>query len=228
MSNNQDINKIIEEQDLESKHESLLKLQERLSNEGLDITEPNDVAIKKKNIWNQRNIIVFSFVFILLISGILIPLLLRTNPKEQIRYCTIEDYTIVDTDSTIQQYAIQTNKNILFFDWTDKADFCFGQQYILNSTNETICVSEETIDFEGVTININITDNKTELDFLENYTNICQLKETVNSVVVMWSKGMSVSYAKFEHNGYIYYFKVSDAPTENYILELINELLKVN
>lgn len=227
MAKKQDINSLIEAQDKELKSRSLANLQNKLAENNEDTSQPNQNVLVKKAFWQKRNIAIISVLFLIVLLSILIPLLLhKNNPVDEFRYCSESDYYVEDSEQSIGQYASANEKNILYFDTETKFELLLSQQYKLNTTNEIICLNEELIG-EDYIFSLCVTDNLTELDFSRNYAEICSLKKQMKSTEIYYGADTVNSYAKLEYDGYIYYLKVFDNSSEDYILGLVSELLGV-
>lgn len=147
-------------------------------------------------------------------------------PESEFRYCTSADYESVASNITVKDYALQAQKNWLCFDeWYQTTESLTNYQYRLKKTGEVICYREMIVDPSmGCEINLYITDNKTEIDFLA-------LDESTNSqseikgITVEWRSSTDKAFANFEYEGYIYYLKISEPPDNNYVLSLAEQLI---
>ena len=228
MFRERDIHRLIEEQEQETKKRIWLKIQAKLSEQGIDITQSSKTVSPKRG-WSFGKIVaVFSVVLVVAISSVLLPILLTNNVENTYRYCSKDEYYVEETTLTIGQYASQENLSILSFDWYEKADFSSGMHYKLKSTNEIICLFEEVIDYDGAIVTLQITDNKTMLDYLEIYDEICLQKDNCGSVEIIWAMGANSSYAKFEYDNYLYFLRVDDAIAPDYVLSLAKTLIGSN
>lgn len=222
MAKDQDIHKIIERQDPDGKAKSWEKLQIKLAEAGEDVSTDKPATVKKP-FWTRRNIAFISVAVVLILSGILIPLLLPREPE--IRYCTLNDYHVLETEQYISEYATQNNKSMLYFDWKDGAERVIGQQYLLNDTDEAICWYEDGFDAEGVMLYYYVAEKKYDLDILSNYKIICSKINTIDKTEVLYGINTNYLYAMFKHGNYSYYVQVDDAPDEDYIFTVVQKLL---
>ncbi len=182
----------------------------------------NTLAINSKKIY----IPIVSVLAVLAVVLILIFTLKPNSPVDDIRYCSKTEYTTNDTKQTLKEYSLETNKDLLYFDWYDETEFCKDEIFQLNSTNEIICFKESIVDIEtGCKIDISVTDNRTVIDFLEDFENSCLLTHTFNDIEIKWGGNKFKSKATFEYESNIYYMTLSDPFEENYIITLIEQLL---
>jgi len=223
MAKDQKIHQIIERQDLDGKEKTLEKLQIKLAEEGIDVSDAEKPATVKKAFWTKRNVAFISVAVVLILSGILIPLLLPREPG--IRYCTLDDYHVLETEQYISEYATQNNKPMLYFSWKGGAERVIGQQYLLNDTDEAICWYEDGFDAEGAMLYYFVADKHYELDFLNDYKVVCTSKTTVDKTEILYGEHINIAYAMFKHGNYAYYVQVDDAPDLNYIFTVVEKLL---
>ena len=227
MAKRQNIDNLIEKQDTETKNKVFEKLQIKLAENDEDISQPNQNALVKKTFLNKKNIFIISVVFLIILACVLLLLLLpKNNPIDEIRYCSVSDYYVEDSEINIGQYAEANDKDILSFDVENKFELLLTQQYKLNITNEIICLYEEIIDNDNF-ISVFVTDNKTEIDLLNEFSSSCKTEKQIETVTVSYGTDFENGYAKFEYNGYIYYLKVFDNTNDDYVLSLVAELLDV-
>ena len=227
MSKEQDFHRLIEQQDTERKEE-LWKRIESQTEEVDDVSNScNTLAKTRKNVINNKNLLIISSVFLLvavltLVTVILIP---KNNEIDNLRYCKDGDYYIIKSDITLKQYANQNNLDILYFDWYDEIDYFEEQQFKLNDTDEVICLQEEIIDINGIYLLFYVTDDKTELDLLSIFSDLCIETTTIGATEVKRSINSRDSYAMFAYNGYRYYLKAEEVIEQDYVLSLVNDLL---
>lgn len=226
MAKRQNIDNLIEKQDNETKNKVFAKLQNKLVKNNEDISQPNQNALVKKTFLHKKNIFIISAVFLIILACVLLLLLLpKKNPIDEIRYCSVSDYYVEDSESNIGQYAEANDKDILSFDVENKF-VLLTQQYKLKSTNEVICLYEEILDNDNF-ISIFVTDNLTEIDLLNEFSSSCKAEKQIKTVNVSYGTDFENSYAKFEYNGYIYYLKALGNTNYDYVLSLVDELIDV-
>lgn len=238
MSQDKDFRKLIESQDEEQKELLWNKIQVRMSAEEDKVNTENDggvLILSKSKDFINRKIILITSICLLIVAGLILGLCLGLNrnglddviddsPNEN-RYCVVGEYYSVNTVISIKQYALENNKDLLYFDIYDEIEYYDDIQYKLNDTNEVICLYEELYDTNFAFINVFITDNRTDLDAVQAVSEGCIQTTEINSVKVDWGAEFSFGYAKFEYNGYRYYLCVEYEQAEDYVLHLVQELL---
>lgn len=234
MSLEDDFHKLIENQDKETKQRLWKKIELDIKDKEDAVETDGEVLVlsKGKNFFNKRNFLISLFVFLAFILALLLtinftvwnPLGDKIIPDIGNRYCTINDYNSEEVTVNIGQYSAENNLNILHFNY-EAYEPVVDTHYKLKDTAEVVCIQEELIALQETYIIMFVTDNKTDIDVVQSVLSYCDKNEAVSSVSVKYGGGVSSSYANFEYNGYHYYLNVMDAPTENYILELIESLL---
>ena len=142
------------------------------------------------------------------------------------RYCSAEQYTSNLADKTIKQYAIETGKTLLFFDWYNETEECSGYIYTLTETNEVICYRETIMNPEtGDLLTLYITDKFTKMDFLEGAGEMMIYISTYNDVQISWGGSNTKAYASFEYGDDIYTIELTEPLEEDDVLEYAKLLL---
>ncbi len=224
MAEEKDLNEQLQKKDIENKKKFWKKLSAKLEDQSVDLsckyTEKRHVV---KSFWSK--VISIVATCLLVAVGILLSILLVNHNKNEVRYCTVANCVVEDATVSIEQYSKQNNLGLLYFTNETIEEICLSQHYKLKSSNEIICLYEESIDANGSFIYFYVTDNKTELDLLTNHSAMCTKTQSVLNVDVNFGTDLYSSYATFEKNGHNYYVKVTGSLTENYILELMEDLL---
>lgn len=230
MSKERDFHRLIEEQNPEEKERVWKKIESRIESERDNVEGGGEVIVlsKSKRYGLIRNVAICCLAA--LFFGVAVFLILRfTLPEndgfiaDDRRYCTVNDYHKVDTDVTVKQYAFENGKNILYFDIYGVSEYYCDSRYLLNGTDEVICLLEEIVDEAGAYISFYVTDDRTDIDFLDSYSSNCYNQTSVNSVTVEWGSVNDASMAKFQYGGYCYYISVDVG--EDYVLQLVHALL---
>lgn len=231
MSKERDFHRLIENQNREKKDAMWKKLESRLENEIDNVESCGEVLVLSKN----RNLSYVKYIaiscFVALFLGLTVFLIVNFGFKKddgfidnENRYCTFNDYYKQETVTTIKQYNIENNTDLLFFNFYDFTEYYSCSQYKLNETDEVICLHEEIVAADGAIISLYITDNRTDLDVLQSFTSICVEKIYVDSLEIEWGSDIGIASAKFEYANYNYYFSV-DVVEQDYILQLVELLL---
>ncbi len=231
MSKERDFHRLIENQNREKKDAMWKKLESRLEEEIDNVESCGEVLVLSKN----RNLSYVKYIamscVVALFLGLTVFLIVNFGFKKddgfidnENRYCTFNDYYKQETVTTIKQYNIENNTDLLFFNFYDFTEYYSCSQYKLNETDEVICLHEEIVAAGGAIISLYITDNRTELDILDKFSTSCINNDVVSSIDVSWGSEFGLAYAKFEYANYNYYFSV-DVVEQDYILQLVELLL---
>lgn len=142
------------------------------------------------------------------------------------RYCTAEEYTRSVTDKTIKQYAQETGKDILYFDWYDATEHLENSIYTLNETNEIICYRENIINPEtGDLLSLYVTEKSIQIDVLEKISMEVQRIDVYNGVTITWGVWVAIGHASFEYGDYKYDIELTEPLEEDDVLEYAKLLL---
>ena len=229
MSREKKFHELIEAQDREEKDRVWKRIEameaERLAKKAV---ENPAVAPQKPTYWKIWTAVGGVAVACAITLSIVLPLALTPkSPEDEFRFCSDADYNIVQVETTIKDYGLETNKNFLYFDWYEVTDYCYNEQYKLKETNEIVCIRETIVDINtGYSVDIYITDTQTEVDILKG-DKLDNINEQIEGVQVGWFYRTEKAYANFEYNGYIYYLRIIDIKEKNKkdILNLVAELL---
>ena len=147
-------------------------------------------------------------------------------PTNENRYCTAEEYTRSVTDKTIKQYAQETGKDILYFDWYDTTEYLENSVYTLNETNEIICYRENIINPEtGEYLTLYVTKKSTQLDILDKVSGEAIDVYTHGKIRISWWISLLKGYASFEYGDYKYNLELTEPLEEDDVLEYAKLLL---
>lgn len=231
MSKESKFHNLIEQQENEHKQEvwdrikSDVEDDSNLTADTVQVSE-NTLSINPKKIYIPIITVLAVLAVVLILIFTLKPDT-PNNPIDDLRYCSKTDYSINDTTQTLKEYSQETNKGLLYFDWYDETELCNDKLFQLNSNNEIICIKESIVDIDtGSLVTVSVTDNRTVVDFLENFENSCSFTHNFNGTEIKWSTSEFESKAMFEYESNIYYITVADPFEENYIITLIEQLLK--
>lgn len=224
MSKEQKFHKLIVEQNREEKDSLWRKIEQQQDEE---VVELGEVLGKKHRISQKIIIIASSFICLLIGIAIILACTLPIKKKDSIRYCVSDDYYFVETESSIEQYAVDNGKELLFFDWYEESEYYIDLQYKLKDTDEVICLREEIVDENGAYIVQYITDSSTKLDFLDVFQSNCGQSTIIRSIEVKLAVSSSAGQkAYFEYKSHVYYLSIDDIAEESYILGLVEYLIK--
>lgn len=218
-----DVHRIIEEQEPELKDRIYKNLENKI-----DLTSVNNAPIAKKRLRLKYIAGVITGMCIISIS-ILLPFLLRgNNVKSENRYCTQKDYTMQQIDITIQEYALETKKPLLYLNWYENAEEFKTTLYSnINNPNDMICLKEFIVNGEtGDIANLYITDQRTTVDFLEPISKLCKDEMRIKDISVNYGIGLNESVVQFYYRDYNYIINFEDVLSTNYIVEIVSNMIK--
>ena len=221
MSRERKFHEFIEEQNREEKDAVWAKIQQK--------DEPIPVSSKSRSFsWRKWTPILASSLAAVVIGvfatwGFLS--LKDGNDDNKGRYFNSQSYEIVDTQRTIKDYVQETGKNLLFFDWYAETWHLQDQVWQLKDTREIICFNEEIADIDTdciVYLFVIQADTEIEGFFVDKET---ERTSEVDGIQIDWKYSKYNSNANFIYEDYKYYLRVDEPIDENYILDLVAELL---
>ena len=98
--------------------------------------------------------------------------------------------------------------------------------YILNDTEEIICVCEQVMDEFGNYVSIWITDIYTDIDIFDDYSQTCDQVLNVNSTQIKWGSNLNDCYAMFRYKNWDYHIKLEYNTDSEYFISLLQDLIK--
>ena len=217
MSLEQDFHNFIEAQEPEAKQRGIEKVMAARA------TMERTPIPKRPFPWKKLVAITAPSLTALGVGAILLVNLFPTAPiEEPPRYCASGDYVASLTAQTLQEYAAETNQDILTFDWYTTSDYDAHYKYALSS-GEVVCFTESRITFDGDPVTFSVTKSNTTIEDLSNFENL-QNSTTVDGYSISYATQNRTSYASFVYGKYRYYLQ-AESSTENYVLELAEILL---
>lgn len=220
MSKEQDFHSLIEQQKSDEKERVWTRLSNKLNEE----TTVEIAVLPKKRFWTLKKVVsVCTSIVILVIIGIGLSIGLLPKNEDVGRYCEQGDYYTIDSGYTLKEYSQINNNTILYFSWWEESEYYHDFEYRLYSTDEVICFAEEIYDLDDVFITLYITDNRTEIDFLD-FSNICSYTTTVNDVEIAYGTGAMESRGYFSYHGYKYYL-TTDCEDVSCFINICEQLL---
>ena len=227
MSKERKFHELIEQQNREEKDAVWAKIQQKEAERQKN--EPVPVSPKARSFsWRKWTPILASSLAAVVIGVFatwgFLSLKNGNNDDNKGRYFTSQSYEIVATQITLKDYAQEIGKSLLYFEWYEETDYLKDQAWQLNDTQEIICYNEEIIDVNtGCKVEIFVIEADIEIeDFADDETD---KKSEINGVQIDWQYSKFRAYANFEYKDYIYYLRVKEPFDENYILDLVEELL---
>ena len=141
------------------------------------------------------------------------------------RYFDTHAYDIVETQITLQSYAQEIGKDLLYFDWYAETDYLKNDIWQLKDTQEIICFNEEIIDINtGCMVYVFVTEAKTRLESFS-FDENTNFEAVIKDIQINWSITEEMAYVNFEYEDYRYYLRVQEPIDEDYVLNLVEELL---
>ncbi len=226
MSKERKFHNLIEEQNPDEKQELWNRIESALKEENL----AGEISVPKKKFLSWRKITALATSFVLVTTAIVLGGLKifsgKEVPEDKSRYCTQNEYEVLPTQLTLKEYGEQLNTEILFFDWYAETESVNGYIYQLKSSEEVICFREEIVDINtGNLVRIYVTDNKTQIDILDPYKEICTNENQVSNIKVYWVSKTFRANTYFEYQNYRYFIELETPEDDGAILRLVEELL---
>ena len=227
MSRERKFHEFIEQQNREEKDAVWAKLQQKEAERGQEKHVP--VLPKARSFsWRKWTPILASSFAAVVIGGFatwgFLSLKAEKNDNKG-RYFNSQSYEIVNTQSTLKDYAQEIGKNLLYFDWYEETDSLEDYVWQLKDTQEIICYNEEIIDINtGCPVYLFVIQADIEIENFS-FAEETDRKSEMQSVKIDWRYTRYRAYANFEYEGYAYYLRVEEPIDENHILDLVEELL---
>ncbi len=152
------------------------------------------------------------------------------KPVDDNRYCSANDYVSASSEKTLKDYVLEYQVNVLYLDWYDEAGEYFNTAYKLKETEEIVCFHETLTDEYWNYVYLYVTDNKTEIDLLEQFNFNVEEEITVNNIPISYKISNYIAYAKFEYQNYKYYLEVNFVYTDldytEHTFNIVEQLLQ--
>ena len=228
MSKERKFHELIERQNREEKDGVWAKIQQKETERQKN--EPVPASSKAWSFsWRKWTPILASSLAVVVVGGFATWgfLSLYNEPSEDNkgRYFDSQSYEIVNTQNTLKDYAQAIEKNLLYFDWYQETDFLEDYAWKLKDTQEIICFQEDIIDINsGCMVYMFVIQADIEIEnfFAAEETD---RKSEINGLKIDWQYSKIRAYANFVYEDYAYYLRVEEPIDENYILDLVEELL---
>ena len=222
MSRERKFHELIEEQNREEKDAVWAKIQQK--------DEPIPVSSKSRSFsWRKWTPILASSLAAVMIGVFATWGFLswqnKPNDDNKGRYFNSQSYETVDAQSTLQNYAQEIGKELLYFDWYAETWHLRDRVWQVKDTQEVICFQEEIADIETdciVYLFVIQADTEIEGFFGDEET---ERTSEVDGIQIDWKYSKYSSNANFIYEDYKYYLRVDEPIDENYILDLVAELL---
>ena len=222
MSRERKFHELIEEQNREEKDAVWAKIQQQ--------DEPISISPKARSFFGRKWVTIAASSLAVVVIGAFstwgfLSLNDGKNNDNKGRYFTSQSYETVEVQYTLKEYAQEIEKNLLYFDWYAETDHLKDVAWQLKDTQEIICFQEEIVDANsGCIVYICVMESDTEIEgfFVDEETD---RKSKIDSVEIAWKYSKYKSNANFIYEDYKYYLRVDEPIDENYILDLVEELL---
>ena len=226
MSRDKNFRKLMTSNNDPDRDEILESIKSQINDENNSVSQTGDTLVMSSQTYSRKKLILILGIVILCVVLALSSYFIWrfvSTPKQ--RYCTINDYYAEDTSVTIKDYAAANKKQIKYIDWYNEIEYFYGQHYKLKTNNEIVCLYEQVVNSDGLFCHLYVTDNLTELDILNMFIMLCK-EQIENSVVsLLYGTDTQSSYVMFEYQHYKYYLQAEGIFDQNYILNLVNDLL---
>lgn len=147
--------------------------------------------------------------------------------KDNIRYCTQEEYEKNDADYTIGEYRENHNLHFLYFDWYEVGEDFNTYCYTSNADNEILCLEEQTyLPQSNEFVQLSITRANVYLSEFDQPIKKCKNEHVYKNHLLKWSVNDTASTCILENNGYRYFIQILQGQDENRLFELVAELLE--
>ncbi len=149
----------------------------------------------------------------------------KANDDNKGRYFTSQSYETVGVQYTLKEYAQEIGKDLLFFDWYEETWHLQDKTWQLKNTQEIICFEEEIADIEtDCIVYIYVIRADTEIEGFS-FDKETERTSEIDGIEIDWKYSKYNSNANFVYEDYKYYLRVDEPINENYILDLVVELL---
>ena len=227
MSRERKFHELIEQQNREEKDAVWAKIQQKAAERGKK--EPAPALPKTRSFFGRKWVQIAASSVVAVVIGVFAAwgfLSLKDgNNDNKGRYFNNQSYEIVATQITLKEYAQEIGENLLYFDWYAETDHLKDQVWQLKDTQEIICFQEEIVDINtGCIINMYVIQGNIEIEGFSSDEETNR-KSEVNGIQIEWQYLRFDAYANFEYEDYKYYLRVKEPIDENYILDLVEELL---
>lgn len=227
MSKERKFHELIEQQNREEKEAVWAKLQQKDAEREQEKPVP---AVPKARSFSWRKwtpILASSFIAVM-IGGFATWgfLSLKTEKNDNKgRYFTSQSYETVEVQYTLKDYAQEIGDSLLYFDWYEETDYLKNKVLCLKDTQEVICFQEDIIDVNtGCMLHLFVIEADTEIEDLSRDMETDR-KSEIGEIPIDWNYSRFGACANFVYEDYKYYVRVDEPIDENYILDLVEELL---
>lgn len=152
------------------------------------------------------------------------------KPVDEDRYCSANDYVSAPSEKTLKDYVLEYQVNVLYLDWYDEAGEYFNTAYKLKETEEIVCFHETLTDEYWNYVNLYVTDNKTDIDLLEQFNFNGEEEITVNNIPISYKINDEDAFAKFEYQNYRYFIEINFVYTDldytEHTFNIVEQLLQ--
>lgn len=160
--------------------------------------------------------------------AITLPIVLpkKSEPQSNIRTFSAHDYSIIDYEQNIKEYAQANKKDILYLDWYDTADFCETKCYQENGTHAVLSLRESIVNSNtGESIELQFTESNVYIDVLNIILDNCTYQHITDSVTIKWTISDINLNGVFEYGDYRYFVTLERNTDENRLFELVESLI---
>lgn len=224
------LNKAIKQDGIDTQSEILEELKRRYP-QYVEQSDKKQAPVKKRR---------FAFIYAIAVAAVCVAVIVpcavllpnRDNGvdnggKENIRYCTQNEYYKDDAEYTIREYRENNNLNFLYFDWYEIGEECITSCYISNSDNEVLCLEEQVyLPEEGELVQLSITKSNVYLDVFDLAFERCKNEDSFKNHTVKWDVNNAAATCIFEDNGYRYFIRIEPGQGKDRLFWWVSKLLE--
>lgn len=220
MSKEAKFHKLIESQDIEEKKRAWETLQAKLAEE----TEVPLPQPKKRKLSWVKLTSVFASIILIVMVGVYTAIKLQ---PDKTRYCSSSEYQTVVYDKNLKEYSLETGEEVLFLNWYDAGAMYMNNAISLLENDEIIAITEEIEDVNtGSFIKLYAIKKSFVLKEYQ-LDEATSQKQKIKSTDIIWaySEEIYTAKAQFVYGEYRYYLDVLYPFGEQYILDIVEEML---
>lgn len=210
-----DIHRLIQEQNKEENDALFERIQ---SNLGFS----SQAQAKPKHKFNYKIFTLATALVLVLCLAVVLPIVLQSDDG-QLRY-SATNMRSEELGYTLNEYIQNHGISVLYIDWEIIDESVTERYYDINNYDQTVYLSEFLVNGETgyslkyIVMPLNISVDSVEFDESA-YTD----ELIIRDVNVSYSLGLT-ALAKFEYQGYKYYFEFYDSVDEQFIRETIESM----
>lgn len=212
-----DIHRLIQEQNKEENDALFERIQSKLG-----ISSQPQTQVKSKQKFNYKILTLASALVLVLCLAVVLPIVLQMD-EGPLRYSATNISSEV-TDCILKEYIQNHNISALYLDWNIVDERITTRYYDTDDYDQTVYFSEFLVNGEtGYSLKYYIISQNIIVDGADFEQTAYTDEVIVRGVNVSYSLGFTC-LAKFEYQGYKYYFEFYDSIDEQFIKETIESM----